>query len=187
MMGFQESPMVGPVPQLRVLLIVMSTVSCTSSPPGTDSADADGHSHADHDSSDSEGLVGEDDSDDAGPDPSQAPRVLSGDIWCYEHSTGDLRYYWTLMARATDPQGDPTLQVLHEGLTAWQGDSLLATYTVVCADTGLCTSSFEESEDNILCSSAASIQFLLEVRDEDGNISAPYTMTGRIGADASGR
>ena len=57
----------------------------------------------------------------------------------------------------------------------------------MCADTGLCTSSFEESEDNILCSSAASIQFLLEVRDEDGNISAPYTMTGRIGADASGR
>ena len=91
MMGFQESPMVGPVPQLRVLLIVMSTVSCTSSPPGTDSADADGHSHADHDSSDSEGLVGEDNSDDAGPDPSQAPRVLSGDIWCYEHSTGDRR------------------------------------------------------------------------------------------------
>ena len=113
--------------------------------------------------------------------------MLSGDIWCYQHSTGDIRYYWNLMASATDPQGDPTLQVLHEGLTAWQGDSLLATYTVVCADTGLCTSSFEEIEDNILCSSASSTQFLLEVRDEDGNISAPYAMTGRIGTDASGR
>jgi hypothetical protein len=187
MMGLEESTMIVPVPQALGLLLVMSAVSCTSSSTESDSADQNVDPHVDIDPSDSGGIGTGDDSSDPGPDPSQAPRVISGDIWCYEHSTGDTRYYWTLAARATDPQGDLTLQGLHEGLTAWQDDSLLATYTVVCADTGLCTSSFEESEDNILCSSAASTQFLLEVRDEDGNISAPYVMTGRIGADASGR
>jgi hypothetical protein len=122
-----------------------------------------------------------------GPDPSQVPQVLDADIWCYEHSTGEIRYIWSMVATFTDPQGEPTIQPLYEGLSAWQGSGLLGTYAVVCSTGGTCTASFEEIENNVLCSSASSYRFMLEVRDEDGNLSAPYEMTGRVGSDASGR
>ena len=122
-----------------------------------------------------------------GPDPNEAPRILNGDIWCYEHNTGEVRYIWTMAAQATDPQGDQSIQPLHDGLTVWQGAGQLANYTVVCTDRGICTASFEEVENNVLCASASSYRFVLEIIDEDGNRSAPYDMTGRIGNDASGR
>jgi hypothetical protein len=112
---------------------------------------------------------------------------LTADIWCYEHSTGAIRYIWSMTATFKDPQGEPTIQALHEGLKAWQGSGLLGTYAVVCSEAGSCTASFEEVENNVLCSDASSYRFTLEIIDEDGNTSAPFEMTGRVGSDASGR
>ena len=167
-------------------LALMTLLACTNSEETGDSGHADGQQSIDTNTSSP-------DTDDhqgggsQGPDPNEVPRILNGDVWCYEHNTGEVRYIWTMAAQATDPQGEQSIQPLYDGLTVWQGAGLLATYTVVCSDLGICTASFEEVENNVLCASATSYRFELEIIDDDGNPSAPFEMTGRIGSDASGR
>ena len=165
---------------------LMSILACSSTSETSDSGQSNDGDSTDADTAQMDTNDGQGNGP-RGPDPNEVPRILNADTWCYEHNTGEVRYIWTMAAQATDPQGEQSIQPLYDGLTVWQGAGELASYTVVCTDLGICTASFEEVENNVLCASAASYRFVLEIMDDDGNKSAPYEMTGRIGSDASGR
>ena len=114
--------------------------------------------------------------------------MLTGDAWCYQHSTGDTAWLWVVEATFNDPQGLDTINpFFDDGITVLQGGSPVATYSLTCTDAGACSGSFNESADGVSCASATAYTLEVRVVDEDENWSAPLSLTGRQGSGPSGR
>ncbi len=140
---------------------------------------------------------GGDGSDDGGSDgggsgtsTSDIPPVVSGaDAWCYQHTTGEERWIWRVEATVDDPQGlDTVMSYVADGVIVSQGGAEVVRYPLACdLATGACSTQFEQSQDNVLCSSASSYTFAVVAVDEDDNRSDPATATGRQGSGPGGR
>lgn len=118
-----------------------------------------------------------------------APLILSVDAWCYRHDLDESQAIWSAWVSATDPQGADTIESLFDGITVYDStDSVLFTEPLTCAD-GQCTGSWREDShapDLMHCDAPEYYTLEFIVIDEEGFISAPHTITGRAGTDASG-
>jgi hypothetical protein len=128
------------------------------------------------------------DGGDGGSGDTQSPTILSVDAWCYLHSTGDKAYFWTTKVEAADPQGTETLErFVPDGISvALTGGAELATYALVCDDSGDCQGSWNQNQDGISCENATNYTVSFTAMDEDGNLSAPVSVAGRRGTSAEG-
>ncbi len=139
---------------------------------GKDSNDTGGETEGDADAD----ADGDTDTD------GQSPWIEAGDAYCYQHKTGEKFYQWEVNCIGDDPQGADTLESFHadakvDVLNSSGGE--LASYALVCNDSGECFGSFRETDDGIACSNATSYTIRFQVVDEDGNTSAPYELQGR--------
>ncbi len=141
----------------------------------------------DPDKDDTDGSEGDTDTDtdtdtdgDADPD---APWIEEADGYCYQHKTGDKFYQWEVNCIADDPQGADTISSfdMENSIVTVLNDAggELAAYQLVCNASGECFGSFRESDHGIACASATSYTLRFQVVDEDGNVSAPVSVTGR--------
>lgn len=118
------------------------------------------------------------DSGESGGD-GETPWILSADGYCYHHEVGEEFWNWSATCTADDPQGRDTLERGGE-LRVLEGGAEVARYTLSCnPDDGVCSTSFREDADGILCARAADYTLRFTVEDEDGNVSAPVEVTGR--------
>jgi hypothetical protein len=168
---------------LALTLPLLASLACNS---GKGSTDEDtGAGGADGASDGGDGTDGTDGTD-GGADPDK-PVLTNVDAWCYEHTTGESAFFWSVVANYSDPQGDTTVESLTaDGITVLAGDTTLATYALVCRD-GACLGSWNQADDGVACANAESYTIRLSVADEDGNRSDPVDVVGRVGTDASGR
>jgi hypothetical protein len=139
----------------------------TNDPEGDTDTDTDTDTDADGDG-------------DADPD---APTIEEADAYCYQHKTGDKFYQWEVNCIADDPQGADTISSFDAEnsivVVLNEAGGELADYALVCNDSGECFGSFRESDDGIACASASDYTLRFQVVDEDGNISAPFSIQGR--------
>ncbi len=158
---------------LLALALGIGLVACGDTKDDTDQPN---HTHNPQSDADTDA----DTDGDADPD---APWIEEADGYCYQHKTGDKFYQWELNCTADDPQGADTIESFdaENSVVTVLNDSggELAAYALVCNDSGECFGSFRESDHGIACASATSYTLKFQVIDEDGNISAPYTITGR--------
>ncbi len=160
-------------PLLAIGLTLCLTACGKDDPDDTDGTDDTGETEGDADTdADADG--------DADPD---APWIEQADAYCYQHKTGDKFYQWELNATADDPQGADTIMSFdaENSIVKVFNDSggELAAYALVCNDSGECFGSFRESDHGVACASANTYTLAFQVIDEDGNISAPFEVTGR--------
>ena len=159
---------------LLALALTLGLTAC----PDSDKDDTDGSD----DTNDPEGDADTDADADGDADP-DAPWIEEADGYCYQHKTGDKFYQWEVNCIADDPQGADTLSSfdMENSVVTVLNDSggELAAYALVCNDSGECFGSFRESDHGIACASATSYTLRFQVVDEDGNVSAPMSITGR--------
>ena len=116
------------------------------------------------------------------------PVVTWGDAWCYQHTTGDERDLWKVVATVEEPQGlDTLIQNAPGAVTISSGTVVLAAFDLACnLTTGDCSSSFSQEEAGALCDEAAAHTLAITAVDEDDNWSEPYIVTGRQAATPDG-
>ncbi|MEE2751039.1 MAG: hypothetical protein VX519_06395 [Myxococcota bacterium] len=107
-----------------------------------------------------------------------APVIQSCDAWCEEHTTGDTYWKWTLDCQVTDPDG--LTNIWNGRFDVLRNNNLVDDGLVACeTGTGICTTSFREDTDNILCAQATTYNFVAWIKDWDQHESAPYSVQGR--------
>jgi hypothetical protein len=158
---------------LLALTLAFGLTACFGDKDDTDNKDDSGETEGDADTdADTDG--------DADPD---APTIEEADGYCYQHKTGDKFYQWEVNCIADDPQGADTLVSFdaENSIVMVLNDSggEIADYALVCNDSGECFGSFRESDHGVACSNASAYTLRFQVVDEDGNISAPYSIQGR--------
>lgn len=160
---------------LFALALTIGLAACGDGKDDTDPNDTDAEGDTDAD--------GDTDSDTDGDADPDAPTIEQADGYCYQHKTGDKYYQWEVNCIADDPQGADTLVAFdteNSIVTVLNdGGSEIATYALVCNDSGECFGSFRESDHGIACASATTYTLRFQVIDEDGNISAPFSIQGR--------
>ena len=117
------------------------------------------------------------------------PTILAADTWCYVLESGDTVEQWLFKATVTDPQGVDTLSSFTQDAISFQdiGGTEISTVAIVCDSTGECTSSANGASLGVGCSNPTNFQAVFTVSDQDGNISAPVTVSGRLGSSAAGK
>jgi hypothetical protein len=135
--------------------------------------------------SSSETTNEEEETQDDGPNPT----IVEADAWCYVLEAGDTVEQWLFKATATDPQGVDTLESFTQNAISFQdiGGTEISTVAIVCDPAGECTSSANGASLGVGCSNPTNFQAVFTVSDQDGNVSAPVTVTGRLGSSADGK
>ena len=124
----------------------------------------------------------------AGAAPADAPVVVAGDAWCYQHDTGEVAFLWKVEIAYSDPQGLDTINTFFEdGVRVSANGSEVARYALTCSPaSGTCSGGFNEVSDGISCANASDYSLSIQVVDEDENWSAPMVLAGRQGAGPNG-
>ena len=162
-----------PLRALSTLLLALCALHCDKD---QDSAATD--SDADTDS-DTDSDTDADSDSDSDTDPASSPVVTSADAWCYLHEVGKKAYMWMATCDYDDPQGLETVSSFEGNrLVVSTGGTEVATYDLACG-AGSCSGSFKETDDGVICANASTYTLAFQVMDEDGNLSAPYEVTGR--------
>lgn len=119
-----------------------------------------------------------DDSPTDSPDPTgSAPTLTDCDASCWEHQTGDVFYQWLVECHATDPEG---LESIANGrLEIQRSGAVEGTALVACDRAGYCSTSFRETDFDVLCRDASSYSFHVWVSDLEGHESEPFVVIGR--------
>jgi hypothetical protein len=155
------------------MLAIWLMLACTGETSGvTDGAGADG---------------GGDGGDDGGGPNLDAPTIVAFDVFCCNPAAGPEAWYWTLTAQVSDPQGVETIADIgsdsgHE-VNVYNGPASgqpFAEYGAgfSCDDKGVCDTSWQQSADNVMCSSASDYTIELIVADQDGNRSDAAELPG---------
>lgn len=157
-------------------------LGCSGSKPGDDTAGehTGGGDTAPDDTAESgdSGDTGES-GETGGDSDGESPWILSADGYCYHHEVGEEFWNWSATCTADDPQGRDTLSRAGT-LVVLDGGAEAARYTLSCnPDDGVCSTTFREDADGILCSRANAYTLRFTVEDEDGNLSAPVEVVGR--------
>lgn len=159
-----------------IFLLPLLSLACSKSKG--DQTDTGPIPDTDRDTNDTKhtGDTSANDTDTAPPD-NFSPRIVSCDATCEFHDVGDTYWKWSLGCNVNDPDGLDNI---------WNGSSIVSLgstqiteYLVACNTQGLCTTGFREDTDNILCSQAASYQFVTRIKDWEGNTSKPNIVNGR--------
>lgn len=156
---------------------------CTGGKAGDGAEDSGGEgdtgAHETGESGDSGDDSGGDSGDSGAHGDDEAPWIESADGYCYHHEVGEEFWNWSAACTADDPQGRDTLSRAGE-LTVLQGGGEIARYTLSCnPDDGVCSTTFREDADGVLCARASDYTLRFVVEDEDGNLSEPVEVVGR--------
>lgn len=137
-----------------------------------------------------DGADGADGGGDGGGDGGDglSPSITAADAWCYTPGGSVEGDWWGIEAEVEDPQGPADLESFQP--TAVQvydpAGTPLKTMALVCDGTTVCFGSDSVVNLGIACAQADQFQFEFTVVDSSGNTSAPVTVNGRQGTDASG-
>lgn len=109
----------------------------------------------------------------------ESPVLSSAEAWCYFHETGEQFYNWYTACTATDPQDTDTLEG-GELLVSRDGETVVERRLACNRDTGVCSTSFREDQEGVICTEASAYRFAFVVVDEDGNESDPMEVSGSM-------
>lgn len=163
------------------LLPLLWLLGCSGADkPGDSGGEHTGGGDTSGDETGDSGDSGGGDSGDSGQDSDpERPWILSADAYCYHHEVGEEFWNWSASCTADDPQGRDSLSRAGQ-LGVTEGGTEIARYTLSCnPDDGVCSTTFREDADGVLCSRASSYTLSFVVEDEDGNLSEPVEVTGR--------
>jgi len=136
------------------MLALLIALGCT----GKDSVDVDSGSATDDSSEPQQDDV--------------SPRLSDALAYCYEHTTGDTFYQWSLTVVYDDPQGLDNVPSSFHMVEVYKSDNLVTDIELLACDTnsGNCLGSFKADAYDVLCPGAADdYEFKIIVTDYDGN------------------
>lgn len=173
-----------------LLSLVLLAHGCTPDSPsaGDDTAQGDGAADdggAADGGADGDGGAADGGASGDGGEDTESPRLLTGDAWCYPHTTGEPDHVWQITAQGDDPQGAVSLEPWFDGVTVVQAGSVVVTWTMTCDDDGACFASFTDTQAGTRCTSAGSYTVRVQVLDEDGNWSEALELAPRQCPDAT--
>jgi hypothetical protein len=161
---------------LQKLLFVGLIAACSKAEVTVDS----GTTATDSAATESDTAPDADTARDTSPPESNAPEIRTCDASCSLHETGENYWQWVLDCRVTDPDG--VKNIWNGSTVVTQNNNAITEYRIACntdASEAICTTSFAEKLDNILCSQASSYSFAVTIQDWDKNNSKPFTVIGR--------